>query len=46
VSPLDDPEWVAVSSMVLKAQVAQVMDRLQAIGASDILVIGLSNCRV
>ncbi|GAA5940566.1 ATP phosphoribosyltransferase [Sporobolomyces koalae] len=46
VSPLDDPEWVAVSSMVLKAEVAGVMDRLQAIGASDILVIGLANCRV
>ncbi|GAA5860739.1 hypothetical protein JCM3774_006270 [Rhodotorula dairenensis] len=46
VSPLDDPEWVAVSSMVLKAEVADVMDRLQAIGASDILVIGLTNCRV
>ncbi|BGP01758.1 ATP phosphoribosyltransferase (ATP-PRTase) (ATP-PRT) [Rhodotorula toruloides] len=46
VSPLDDPEWVAVSSMVLKAQVADVMDKLQAIGASDILVIGLNNCRV
>lgn len=46
VSPLDDPEWVAVSSMVLKAEVATVMDRLQAIGASDILNIGLSNCRV
>ncbi|GAA5977456.1 hypothetical protein JCM10908_004985 [Rhodotorula pacifica] len=46
VSPLDDPDWVAVSSMVLKAEVADVMDRLQAIGASDILVIGLTNCRV
>lgn len=46
VSPLDDPEWVAVSSMVLKAEVADVMDKLQAIGASDILVIGLTNCRV
>ena len=88
VSPLDDPEWVAVSSMVLKAQVADVMDRLQVrlalplsshgglmlveqaplleradsspahgplspslarpqeIDASDILVIGLQNCRV
>lgn len=29
VSPLDDPEWVSVSSMVLKAEVADVMDRLQ-----------------
>ncbi|GAA5906502.1 hypothetical protein JCM8208_004678, partial [Rhodotorula glutinis] len=46
VSPLDDPEWVAVSSMVLKAQVADTMDRLQEIGASDILVVGLQNCRV
>lgn len=33
VSPLDDPEWVAVSSMVLQAEVADVMDRLQHIGA-------------
>ncbi|KDE05456.1 ATP phosphoribosyltransferase [Microbotryum lychnidis-dioicae p1A1 Lamole] len=46
VSPLDDPEWVAVSSMVLKAEVADVMDRLQAIGAADILNVGLTNCRV
>ncbi|GJN92985.1 hypothetical protein Rhopal_006030-T1 [Rhodotorula paludigena] len=46
VSPLDDPEWVAVSSMVLKAEVADVMDKLQLIGATDILVIGLNNCRV
>lgn len=29
VSPLDDSDWVAVSSMVLKAEVADVMDRLQ-----------------
>ena len=29
VSPLDDPEWVAVSSMVLKAEVADIMDKLQ-----------------
>lgn len=29
VSPLDDKEWVAVSSMVLKAEIADVMDRLQ-----------------
>ncbi|BGP18132.1 ATP phosphoribosyltransferase (ATP-PRTase) (ATP-PRT) [Rhodosporidiobolus nylandii] len=46
VSPLDDPEWVAVSSMVLKAEVADVMDKLTAIGATDVLVIGLTNCRV
>lgn len=32
VSPLEDNEWVSVSSMVLKAEVADVMDRLQLIG--------------
>jgi len=29
VSPLEDGEWVAVSSMVLRAEIADVMDRLQ-----------------
>lgn len=46
VTPLDDPEWVAVSSMVLKADVANIMDKLQLIGASDILIVNISNCRV
>ncbi|KZP01351.1 ATP phosphoribosyltransferase [Calocera viscosa TUFC12733] len=46
VSPLDDEGWVAVSSMVEKKIVAEVMDRLEAIGACDILIIALDNCRV
>lgn len=46
VSPLDDPLWVAVSSMVVKGESADVMDRLQAIGAEDIFLVGLANCRV
>ncbi|KAG0246814.1 hypothetical protein B0O80DRAFT_453084 [Mortierella sp. GBAus27b] len=46
VSPLEDPEWVAVSSMVLKKQVAQTMDELEAIGAHDILLFDIQNCRV
>lgn len=41
VSPLDDPEWVAVSSMVLKAEVADVMDRLTEIGGSPLLPLPL-----
>lgn len=41
VSPLDDSDWVAVSSMVIKSESADIMDRLQAIGASDILLLGL-----
>ncbi|KAK9896674.1 ATP phosphoribosyltransferase [Cystobasidium minutum MCA 4210] len=46
VSPLDDPDWVAVSSMVLKKNLADVMDKLTETGATDILVIGINNCRV
>ncbi len=29
VSPLEDGEWVAVSSMVLRAEIADTMDKLQ-----------------
>ncbi|EPQ26300.1 uncharacterized protein PFL1_06235 [Pseudozyma flocculosa PF-1] len=46
VSPLEDREWNAVSSMVLKADTATIMDRLESIGASDILILGINNCRV
>lgn len=46
VSPLEDKDWNAVSSMVLKADSATIMDRLENIGAEDILIIGMSNCRV
>ncbi|KAF9365987.1 ATP phosphoribosyltransferase (ATP-PRTase) (ATP-PRT) [Mortierella sp. NVP85] len=46
VSPLEDAEWVAVSSMVLKNTVAQTMDQLEAIGARDILLFDIQNCRV
>lgn len=46
VSPLEDGEWVAVSSMVERAKVADVMDQLRAVGAEDVLIIRLDNCRV
>lgn len=46
VSPLDDDGWVAVSAMVEKKQIANAMDRLVAVGAEDVLVIRLQNCRV
>lgn len=44
VSPLDDPDWVAVSSMVLKKNLADIMDKLTETGATDILVIGIVSC--
>ena len=46
ISPLEKEDWVAVSAMVLKAQVAEIMDQLTAFGAEDILVFAIHNCRV
>ncbi|KAI0326343.1 cysteine proteinase [Cubamyces sp. BRFM 1775] len=45
ISPLEDDAWVAVSSMVEKSKVADVMDELVKIGAEDILIFNLDNCR-
>lgn len=42
----DSEPWVAISSMVEKAKISNVMDDLKRAGASDILVFELNNCRV
>jgi len=46
ISPLEDPEWVAVSALVLKSKAAEIMDQLQAIQATDILLFDIANARV
>ncbi|KAG8987621.1 ATP phosphoribosyltransferase (ATP-PRTase) (ATP-PRT) [Tulasnella sp. 427] len=48
ISPLTngDEDWVAVSVMVEKKLMADVMDQLVAIGAHDVFVVKLENCRV
>lgn len=46
ISPLEDEDWVAVSSMVEKSRAAEVMDELVKIGAEDVLIFNLDNCRV
>lgn len=46
ITSLEEENWVAVSSMVLQSDIADVMDRLSANGAEDILVFNISNCRV
>ncbi|KAG8696252.1 hypothetical protein FRC08_007280 [Ceratobasidium sp. 394] len=46
VSPLDQEDWVAVSSMVEREKAAVVMDHLQAVGAEDIFLTNIENCRV
>ncbi|KAH7098260.1 HisG-domain-containing protein [Auriculariales sp. MPI-PUGE-AT-0066] len=46
ISPLEDGKWVAVSAMVEKKSVADIMDQLVAAGAEDVLILRLHNCRV
>ncbi|KAF7731803.1 ATP phosphoribosyltransferase (ATP-PRTase) (ATP-PRT) [Apophysomyces ossiformis] len=47
VSSLDSHEgWVAVSAMIEKKQKGEIMDRLTEVGATDILVMAFTNCRV
>lgn len=41
VSPLDDPQWLAVSAMVERKTIADVMDQLTEVGAEDILIFGI-----
>ncbi len=46
VSTMQDPQWLAVRSMVSKSSVHQVMDQLYALGARAILVTELHGCRL
>ena len=46
ISPLEEEGWVGVSSMVEKKNIATIMDELMKVGAQDILVFNLDNCRV
>lgn len=45
VSPLEEPGWVCVSSMVSRERAACVMDELQGVGAEDIFLTDICNCR-
>ena len=46
ISPLEEDGWVAVSSLVERTKVATVMDNLVKLGAEDVLILKLDNCRV
>ncbi len=46
ISPLRDPDWVAVRVMTPRKTVNQVMDALYAIGARAILVTAIHNARL
>lgn len=45
ISPLEDTNWVAVSSMIEKKRKGEIMDGLKKAGASDILLFDISNAR-
>ncbi len=46
VSALEDPAWCAVRVMVRRADVIEIMERLDALGASAILETQIANCRL
>lgn len=46
VSTLADPEWLAVRSMVPRAEMNTIMDRLHAAGAKAILASDIRSCRM
>ena len=46
VSPLRDPDWVAVRAMVSRSDVNAVMDELYALGARAILVSAIHAARI
>lgn len=45
VQALEEDSWVAVSVMVENKQASEVMDKLKDLGATDILLVNLINCR-
>ena len=46
VSPLDADGWCAVSALVLKKELSEIMDQLQEAGATDILAFDIANSRM
>jgi ATP phosphoribosyltransferase len=46
ISPLHDPEWVAVRAMVRRQDTNHVMDELYELGARAILVTSIHNARI
>ena len=46
VSALEDATWCAVRVMVKRTEVIEIMERLEALGASAILETQITNCRL
>ncbi|MFT4043842.1 MAG: hypothetical protein QM673_11845 [Gordonia sp. (in: high G+C Gram-positive bacteria)] len=46
ISPLADPEWVAVRSLAPRKVINRTMDQLKSLGAAAILATELAACRL
>ena len=46
ISPLQNPDWLAVRAMVLRSETNRVMDDLYLLGARGILVTDIHACRL
>ncbi len=46
VSALEDPGWCAVRAMVRRGEVHEIMERLEALGASAVIETRIANCRL
>lgn len=46
VSALEDPQWCSVRVMVKRSDVIDVMEKLEALGASAVLETKINNCRL
>lgn len=46
VSQLDEPDQLAVKSMIMKTEAYDKMEQLEAAGATDIFITAMTNCRV
>jgi ATP phosphoribosyltransferase len=46
ISALEDPAWCAVRVMVRRGRVIEIMEQLEACGASAILEMQITNCRL
>lgn len=46
ISPLSNPDWAAVKSMILRKDANRIMDELYAAGARGIILTDIRSCRI
>ena len=46
VSPMNNPDWVAVKSMILRKDSNRIMDELHDLGAKGIIITDIRSCRI